>query len=171
MDEGLLLRMLKGIATRNYEACAETVPEAFGLSRSSVSRRYVKGTARKLAERAYKSLTGTPDAIGIPYAHQGVEGLRALAAAGIASVLPTSPASLGYVIAISSARNRSNSLPAKENDHAASGSAFGAAFFAGDRVQVPVPEEPVEQEPVPCSTVVNFWDVVSQRLTAVMLQG
>ena len=50
IDEGLLLRLLKGIATRNYEACAETVPEAFGLSRSSVSRRYVKGTARKLAE-------------------------------------------------------------------------------------------------------------------------
>ena len=29
------LRMLKGIATRNYEACAEAVPEAFGLSSSS----------------------------------------------------------------------------------------------------------------------------------------
>ena len=26
MDEGLLLRMLKGIATRNYEVCAEAVP-------------------------------------------------------------------------------------------------------------------------------------------------
>ena len=41
MDQGLLLRMLKGIATRNYDACAETVPEAFGLSSSTVSRRYV----------------------------------------------------------------------------------------------------------------------------------
>ncbi len=49
-DEGLLLRVLKGIATRDYEACAETVPAAFGRSGSSVSRRYVKGTARKLAE-------------------------------------------------------------------------------------------------------------------------
>ena len=58
MDGGLLLRMLKGIATRNYEACAETVPEAFGLSRSSVSRRYVKGTARKLAEFQERSLEG-----------------------------------------------------------------------------------------------------------------
>ena len=56
MDEGLLLRMLKGIATRNYSACAETVPEAFGLSRSSVSRRYIKGTARKLAEFQERSL-------------------------------------------------------------------------------------------------------------------
>ena len=58
MDEGLLLRMLKGIATRNYEACAEAVPEAFGLSSSSVSRRYVKGTARKLAEFQERSLEG-----------------------------------------------------------------------------------------------------------------
>ena len=58
MDEGLLLRMLKGIATRNYEACAETVPEAFGLSRSSGSRRYVKGTARKLAQFQERSLEG-----------------------------------------------------------------------------------------------------------------
>ena len=41
-----------------YEACAETVPEAFGLSRSSVSRRYVKGTARKLAEFQERSLEG-----------------------------------------------------------------------------------------------------------------
>ena len=58
MDEGLLLRMLKGVATRNYEACAEAVPEAFGLSRSSVSRRYVKGTARKLAQFQERSLEG-----------------------------------------------------------------------------------------------------------------
>ena len=50
------LRMLKGIATRNYEVCAEAVPEAFGLSSSSVSRRYVKGTARKLAQFQERSL-------------------------------------------------------------------------------------------------------------------
>ena len=50
IDEGLRLRMLKGIATRNYEA--------FGLSRSSVSRRDVKGTARKLAEFQERSLEG-----------------------------------------------------------------------------------------------------------------
>ena len=56
MDEGLLRKVLKGIATRNYEDCAETVPETFGLSRSSVSRRYVKGTARKLAEFQERSL-------------------------------------------------------------------------------------------------------------------
>jgi len=58
LDEGLLLRMLKGIATRNYESCAETVPETFGLSSSSVSRRYVKATARKLAQFQERSLEG-----------------------------------------------------------------------------------------------------------------
>ncbi len=56
LDEGLLRRMLKGIATRNYEACAETVPETFGLSSSTVSRRYVKATARKLAQFQERSL-------------------------------------------------------------------------------------------------------------------
>jgi transposase-like protein len=56
MDQGLLLRMLKGIATRNYDACAETLPEAFGLSSSTVSRRYVKATARKLAQFQERSL-------------------------------------------------------------------------------------------------------------------
>ncbi len=58
MDEGLLRRVLKGLATRNYEDCAETVPEAFGLSRSSVSRRYVKGTTRKLRQFQERSLEG-----------------------------------------------------------------------------------------------------------------
>ena len=56
MDEGLLRRLLKGIATRNYEACAATVPETFGLSSSTVSRRYVKATARKLAQFQERSL-------------------------------------------------------------------------------------------------------------------
>ena len=56
MDEGLLRRLLKGLATRNYEACAETVPETFGLSSSTVSRRYVKATARKLAQFQERSL-------------------------------------------------------------------------------------------------------------------
>ena len=58
LAEGLLLRMLKGIATRDYEACVETVPETFGLSSSSVSRRYVKAMARKLAEFQERSLEG-----------------------------------------------------------------------------------------------------------------
>jgi transposase-like protein len=48
-DEGLLRRILYGLSCRDYRAAAEAVPEAFGLSRSSVSRRYIRATARQLA--------------------------------------------------------------------------------------------------------------------------
>ena len=56
MDEGLLLRMIKGIATRSYQACAEAIPEAFGLSSSTVSRRFIKASAEKLKQFRERSL-------------------------------------------------------------------------------------------------------------------
>lgn len=56
MDEGLLLRMLKGLSTRSYEACAETVPAAFGLSSSAVSTRFIKASAEKLRQFQERSL-------------------------------------------------------------------------------------------------------------------
>ena len=45
-----------GIATRAYQACAETVPEAFGLSSSTVSRRFIKASAQKLKQFQDRSL-------------------------------------------------------------------------------------------------------------------
>jgi transposase-like protein len=48
-DEGVLRRVLYGVSCRDYRTAAEAVPDAFGLSRSSVSRRYVRATARQLA--------------------------------------------------------------------------------------------------------------------------
>ena len=56
MDEGLLLRMIKGIATRSYQACAEAIPKAFGLSSSTVSRRFIKASAEKLKQFRKRSL-------------------------------------------------------------------------------------------------------------------
>lgn len=56
LDEGLFLRVLKGISTRSYETCAETVPETFGISASSVSRRFIKATAKKLRQFQERSL-------------------------------------------------------------------------------------------------------------------
>ncbi len=50
LDEGMLLRVLKGISCRNYKACAQAVPETFGMSASSVSRRFVKASAKKLKQ-------------------------------------------------------------------------------------------------------------------------
>jgi len=47
-DEGLFLKILKGLSCRDYRECAEAVPPAFGLSASTVSRRYIRASARKL---------------------------------------------------------------------------------------------------------------------------
>ncbi len=48
LDVGLFRRVLGGLSCREYEAAAETVPEAFGLARSSVSRRFIRASAREL---------------------------------------------------------------------------------------------------------------------------
>ena len=47
-DVGLFRKVLGGISCREYEAAAEAVPEAFGLAKSSVSRRFIRATAREL---------------------------------------------------------------------------------------------------------------------------
>ena len=47
-DVGLFRRVLGGLSCREYEAAAEAVPEAFGLTKSSVSRRFVRASAREL---------------------------------------------------------------------------------------------------------------------------
>jgi putative transposase len=48
LDEGLFQKVLSGLSCRNYRECAEAVPQAFGLSASTVSRRYIRASARKL---------------------------------------------------------------------------------------------------------------------------
>jgi putative transposase len=47
-DAGLFRRVLGGLSCREYQAAAEAVPEAFGLARSSVSRRFIRASARAL---------------------------------------------------------------------------------------------------------------------------
>ena len=60
LDEGLLRRVLGGLACGDYAACAEAVPAAFGLSRSTVSRRFVRASARHLAALQERRLDGEP---------------------------------------------------------------------------------------------------------------
>jgi len=57
-DTGLLQKVLGGLSTREYERCAEAVPEAFGLSASTVSRRFIRASARKLQELSERRLEG-----------------------------------------------------------------------------------------------------------------
>jgi transposase-like protein len=58
VDEALLRRVLYGISCRNYEAAAEAIPGAIGLSSSTVSRAFVAASAAKLREFQERDLRG-----------------------------------------------------------------------------------------------------------------
>ncbi len=58
MDEGVLRRVVLGLSCRRYRACAEALPQAFGLSASSVSRRFLHASARKLRALQERRLAG-----------------------------------------------------------------------------------------------------------------
>lgn len=47
-DLGLYRKVLLGLSCRDYRACVEAVPAAFGVSPSTVSRRFIRASARKL---------------------------------------------------------------------------------------------------------------------------
>lgn len=56
MDEGLLRRVLLGLSCGRYGEAAEAVPPAFGISRSSISRRFIVASQRKLKELMERKL-------------------------------------------------------------------------------------------------------------------
>lgn len=58
LDELLLKRVLYGISCRNYEAAAESIPGAIGLSSSTVSRKFIEASATKLRELQERDLRG-----------------------------------------------------------------------------------------------------------------
>ena len=53
-----LAKVLKGLSCRDYESCVEAVPETFGLSASTVSRRFKRASMKKLQELAERDLSG-----------------------------------------------------------------------------------------------------------------
>lgn len=57
-DEGLLKRVIHGLSCRNYRECAEAIPGALSLSPSTVSRRYIRASERKLRELMERPLGG-----------------------------------------------------------------------------------------------------------------
>lgn len=54
----LLKRVLYGISCRNYEAAAESIPGAIGLSSSTVSRGFIEASAAQLRELQERDLSG-----------------------------------------------------------------------------------------------------------------
>ena len=57
VNELLLTRVLYGISCRNYEAAAEAIPGAIGLSGSTVSRAFIQASAAKLRELQERDLS------------------------------------------------------------------------------------------------------------------
>lgn len=58
IDEGILKKILLGLSTHRYDDAARMAPEGFGLSASTVSRRYIRGSAKKLKHLLERSLAG-----------------------------------------------------------------------------------------------------------------
>lgn len=63
-EEAALRKVLKGLSCRSYEACVEPVAETFGLTASSLSRRFKRASARKLAELQERDLSSY-DLVGL----------------------------------------------------------------------------------------------------------
>lgn len=57
-DDAALVRVLKGLSCRDYEPAAMAVPEAFGLSSSSISRRFVRASSKQLKALQERDLSG-----------------------------------------------------------------------------------------------------------------
>ena len=57
-DDAALIRVLKGLSCRDYESAAMAVPEAFGLSSSTVSRRFVRASGKQLKALQERDLSG-----------------------------------------------------------------------------------------------------------------
>jgi transposase-like protein len=58
VNDRLLKRVLYGISCRNYEAAAESIPGAIGLSSSTVSRSFIQASAATLREFQERDLSG-----------------------------------------------------------------------------------------------------------------
>ena len=56
-EDASLRKVLKGLSCRDYEPCVDAVAETFGLSPSSLSRRFQRASGKKLAELAERDLS------------------------------------------------------------------------------------------------------------------
>lgn len=57
IDDIALSRIIHGISQRNYEKAAVQVPETFGIKKSSVGRKFIRASARKLKEFTERDLS------------------------------------------------------------------------------------------------------------------
>ena len=48
VDDSIFNKVINGIATRKYERAVEQVPEAFGMKKSTVSKKFIRASAKNL---------------------------------------------------------------------------------------------------------------------------
>ena len=58
LDELALARVINGISQSKYERAAEHVPETFGIKKSSVSRKFIRASAKRLEAFLNRDLSG-----------------------------------------------------------------------------------------------------------------
>ena len=58
IDEVVFKRLINGISTRKYEKAALEVPATFGIKKSSISRKFIRASSRKLKECLERDLSG-----------------------------------------------------------------------------------------------------------------
>ena len=58
IKKGILAKLLGGLSLRRYSECAGLVPEVFGISPSSLSRRFIEATEEKLKAFQERRLEG-----------------------------------------------------------------------------------------------------------------
>jgi putative transposase len=58
VDEMALRRVIYGMSQRNYEQAAIEVPETFGIKKTSICRRFIRASARKLKAFLERDLSG-----------------------------------------------------------------------------------------------------------------
>lgn len=81
-SEEILAKMMAGISARQYGSTVINTAEAFGVSASSISRHFVKASAKKLKEFTERKLTNfSPFAILMDTVHRG--GIAFIVALGI----------------------------------------------------------------------------------------
>ncbi len=57
IDSSILSMVVNGISCNKYERAAEAIPETFGIKRSSVSKKFVRASAKKLKELIERDLS------------------------------------------------------------------------------------------------------------------
>ena len=82
VDDWLLRRVLVGLSCGRYRECAETVPTAFGVSRSTVSRRFIRASAQRLKTLVERDLTGE-DFVAVFLAGKSLAGEALVIAVGV----------------------------------------------------------------------------------------